>query len=292
MQIGFIGLGQMGLPMASNLLRAGHELTLYNRSPAKAAPLLAMGARLAETPRDLAEQQCVVSMLADDDALGSVMFGEAGLIAHLARDAIHIGCSTISVELSERLADAHAAADQAYVAAPVFGRPEAAKAAALFIVAAGKAEDLSRAEPVLAALGQRIFRFGDTPSAANLVKLSGNFLIASVIEALGEAMALVGKSGVDPHDYLELLTSTLFNAPVYKTYGGLIADKRFEPAGFTATLGLKDIRLALAAGEATQVPMPLASLLRDRFLSLLAQGGGNLDWSAIAKISAQQSGQD
>jgi 3-hydroxyisobutyrate dehydrogenase-like beta-hydroxyacid dehydrogenase len=213
------------------------------------------------------------------------------VIDSLRKGAIHISMSTISVALSERLAAAHAHASQRYVAAPVFGRPEAAAAAKLFIVAAGAPDAVDTCLPLFEALGQKTFSIGSKPQAANLVKLSGNFLIASVIEALGEAMALVSKAGVDRHQYLELLTSTLFTAPVYKIYGGLIAEQKFEPAGFAAPLGHKDIRLTLAAAESLRVPMPLASLLRDRFLTLLAQGGESLDWSAIGQLAAKDAGQ-
>src|SRR4029077_1001059 len=179
---------------------------------------------------------------------------------------------------------------QGFVAAPVFGRPEMAAAAKLFIVAAGAPDALENCRPLFEAMGQKTFPVGDEPKAANLVKLSGNFLIASVIEALGEAMALVGKAGIDGRQYLDLLTSTLFTAPLYKTYGAQIAERRFEPAGFAAPLGEKDIRLTLAAAETLRVPMPLASLLRDRFLTLLAHGGEGLDWSAIGELAAKDAG--
>jgi 3-hydroxyisobutyrate dehydrogenase-like beta-hydroxyacid dehydrogenase len=211
-------------------------------------------------------------------------------MANLAAGALHISCSTISTAFADRLAQEHARAGQRFVSAPVFGRPEAAAAGLLFVVAAGLAEAISAAQPLLDAIGQRTFVVSETPKAANLVKLSGNFLIAAVIESLGEAMALVGKAGIDQHQYLDLLTSTLFNAPVYKTYGALIADRKFEPAGFAAPLGQKDIRLALAAGEELNVPLPLASLLRDRFLTLRAHGGDHLDWSAIGALAARDSG--
>jgi 3-hydroxyisobutyrate dehydrogenase-like beta-hydroxyacid dehydrogenase len=188
------------------------------------------------------------------------------------------------------LAAAHGQAGQRYLSAPVFGRPDAAAAAKLFVVAAGAADALGDAAPLFEAIGQRTFILGDTPVNANLVKLSGNFLIASVIEALGEAFALVTKGGVDAHAYLDLLTSTLFAAPVYKTYGGLIAEKKFEPAGFAAPLGQKDIRLTLAAADSLGVAMPVASLLRDRFLTLIAQGGSHLDWSAVGGMAARDAG--
>jgi len=197
--------------------------------------------------------------------------------------------STISVALSKELAQAHAAAGQRFVAAPVFGRPEMAAAAKLFIVAAGDPATVDACRPLFDAMGQQMFPIGTEPSAANLVKLSGNFLLASAIEALGEAIALVGKAGIDRHAFVDLLTSTIFPAPAYKTYGGLIADNKFQPAKFAAPLGFKDIRLALAAAESLRVPMPLGSLLHDRFLRLLAQGGDNLDWAAIGGLAAQDS---
>jgi 3-hydroxyisobutyrate dehydrogenase-like beta-hydroxyacid dehydrogenase len=292
MKVGFIGLGQMGQGMAANLIKAGHEVTVYNRSPDKAAPLAALGARVAATPAEACAAPAVFTMLAEDKALDTVVFGEHGIIAALPKNAIHISSSTISVALSEKLSAAHTAAGQRFVAAPVFGRPEAAAAAKLFIAAAGDAATLAECAPLFDAIGQRTFILAATPPTANLVKLSGNFLIASVIESLGEAMALVGKGGVDLHAYLDLLTSTLFSAPVYKTYGGLIAGGKFEPAGFAAPLGQKDIRLVLSAAENLEVPMPLASLLRDRFLTLLALGGQHLDWSAIGKLAAKDSGQE
>ncbi|CAH2604970.1 Uncharacterized oxidoreductase YfjR [Rhodovastum atsumiense] len=291
MKVGVIGLGRMGAAMAANLLRAGHEVTVYNRSPEKAQDLVDQGARLAARVEEACAGAAVITMLADDPAVEGVVCGEHGVVAGLGAGAIHISMSTISVALSERLQGAHEAAGQRFVAAPVFGRPEAAAAAKLFVVAAGAAAALDECAPLFDAMGQRTFRIADRPPAANLVKLSGNFLIASVIESLGEAMALVGKAGIDRHQYLDILTSTLFAAPVYRTYGGLIAEEKFEPAGFAAPLGQKDIRLTLAAAESLRVPMPLASLLRDRFLTLLAQGGEALDWSAIGQLAARDSGQ-
>lgn len=292
MKVGFIGLGQMGTGMAANLLKAGHEVTVYNRTAAKAEALAAQGARLATRVEDACRGDAVITMLANDEAVTDVVFGDGGILATLPRGAMHVSASTISVALSERLTAGHAGAGQQFVSAPVFGRPDAAAAAKLFIVAAGDAAAVENAAPLFDAMGQRTFVVSSEPKAANLVKLSGNFLIASVIESLGEAMALVAKGGIDKGQYLELLTSTLFNAPVYKTYGGLIAEGRFEPAGFAAPLGQKDIRLTLAAAEALSVPLPLASLLRDRFLTLLAHGGDKLDWSAVGALAARDAGLD
>jgi 3-hydroxyisobutyrate dehydrogenase-like beta-hydroxyacid dehydrogenase len=231
-------------------------------------------------------------MLADDDAVEMVVFSDEGIMGSLASGAIHISSSTISVALSERLEAAHAKAGQHFVAAPVIGRPDAAAAGQLFIVAAGAPDAVKAVASLFDAIGQRTFVVSDVPKAGNLVKLSGNFLIASVIESFGEAMALIGKAGIDRRQYLDILTSTLFDASVYKTYGGLIADGKFGPAGFAAPLGQKDIRLTLAAAEDLCVPMPLASLLRDRFLTtLLAHGGDKLDWSAIGRLAAKDAGE-
>ncbi|WP_422744570.1 NAD(P)-dependent oxidoreductase [Mycobacterium sp. WMMD1722] len=290
MDIGFIGLGNMGSAMAGNLLDAGHQVSAYNRSADKVDALAARGARAARTVAEACGGEAVVTMLADDAAVEAVSFGPEGILATLAPGAVHVSASTISLALAERLTDAHADAGHRFVSAPVFGRPEAAAAKKLFVVTAGAPDALTAMSPVFEAVGQRTFVVGEEPKAANLVKLSGNFLIASVIESLGEAMALVTKGGVDAEQYLELLTSTLFDAPVYRTYGGLVARREFDPPGFVATGGLKDVRLALAAGEALQVPLPVASLLRDRFLTLLATGGGHLDWSAIGALAAWEAG--
>ncbi|ORV87973.1 NAD(P)-dependent oxidoreductase [Mycolicibacterium iranicum] len=290
MRIGFIGLGNMGSGMAANLLSAGHDVGVFNRSPGKAAALTERGAIAAPTIAAVCDAEVVVTMLADDTAVEAVTFGAGGIIESLAAGAVHVSASTISVALAERLTAAHADAAQAFVSAPVFGRPEAAAAAKLFVVAAGPADQITSLQPVFEALGQRTFAVSDEPKIANLVKLSGNFLIASVIESLGEAMALVGKAGMDKQAFLELLTSTLFDAPAYQVYGGLLADEQFEPAGFAAHLGLKDARLMLAAGEQLEVPLPIASLIRDRFLTLLAGGGRDLDWAALGAVATWEAG--
>jgi len=292
MKLGFIGVGRMGAAMAANLLKAGHEVTVYNRTPDKARALSSLGARVATRVADACRGEAVITMLSNDEVVHSVVFDGGGVLASADSGAVHVSMSTISVGLSARLATAHAAARQRFVAAPVFGRPEAAAAAQLFIVAAGARAAVDDCAPLFNAMGQKVFYLGVESTAANLVKLSGNFLIASVIESLGEAMALIGKAGIDQRTYLNLLTSTLFNVPLYKNYGGLIVEQKFEPAGFAAALGLKDIHLTLAAAEELRVPMPLASLLRDRFLTLLARGGEALDWSAIARLSAADAGQE
>ena len=290
MKVGFIGLGQMGSGMAASLIRAGHEITVYNRTAEKAKPLVEKGAKQAASVADACHGDAVITMLADDGAVEKVVFEDGGIIASLGKGAIHVSSSTISVALADKLAAEHTKRGQRFISAPVFGRPEAAAAAKLFVVAAGITDAVDDCAPLFEAIGQKTFRFGDKPSSANLVKVSGNFMIAATIETLAEAMALVAKGGLDQHQYLEFLTSTLFTAPVYKTYGGLIADKKFKPAGFAAPLGLKDARLALAAGDSLRVPLPLANLVRDRFLTLLARGDETLDWSAISILAAEDAG--
>jgi 3-hydroxyisobutyrate dehydrogenase-like beta-hydroxyacid dehydrogenase len=290
MKVGFIGLGQMGSGMAANLLKAGHRVSIYNRTAGKTANLVQLGAQAPAEISTVCESDAVITMLANDEAVESMVFGNPGILRSLPRNAVHVSCSTISVALSKRLAAAHDAAGQHFLSAPVFGRPDAAAAGKLFVVVGGAPDVINSCTPLFEAIGQKTFVMSERPEGANLVKLSGNFLIASVIEALGEAIALIGKGGVDRHKYLDLLTSTLFNAPVYKTYGSLIVDGKFEPPGFAALLGQKDIHLALAAADTLRVPMPLASLIRDRFLTLLALGGETLDWSAIGQLAARDAG--
>ena len=288
--VGFIGLGNMGSAMATRLLEAGFDVTVYNRSPGQAEALAARGATVAATVAQACAGDVVITMLANDDAVDAVVTGEGGVLATLREGATHISSSTISAALSKRLTAAHAAVGRQYMTATVLGRPEAVAAGKLFVLAAGPAQVVDPLMPVLDALGQRTFRVSDVAAVGNVVKLSANFLLANVIESLGEAVALVSKAGVDRRDYIDILTSTLFSAPAYETYGGLIAREEFEPAGFAARLGIKDIRLVLAAAEELEVPLPIASLLRDRFLALLASGGGDLDWSAISTLAQRDAG--
>ena len=287
MKIGFIGLGRMGSAMAANLVKAGFDVTVFNRNPQKAASLVDKGARLAGGIAEASQVDVVITMLANDDAVRDIVLGEDGIVASLPAGAVHVSMSTISVSLVEDLARAHASAGQRFVSAPVFGRPEAAATAKLFIVVGADAATLAVCQPLFDVLGQKTFPVGNVPQVANLIKLSGNFLIASVMEAMGEAIALVSKAGVDPNAYVEMLTGTIFPAPIYRTYGNLIAASQFLPAGFLAPLGYKDIGLTLAAADNLRVPMPLASLLRDRFLRLLAHGGESMDWSAIGGLASE-----
>ncbi|MDX6445253.1 MAG: hypothetical protein QOH71_2327 [Blastocatellia bacterium] len=291
MKAGFIGLGNMGSAIARNLIKAGHDLTVYNRTRSRAEPFASLGARIAETPSEAAaDADVLVTMLADDAAVEAVIFSPGNAIAALAGGAVHISMSTISVALSRRLAASHREKQQHYLAAPVFGRPDAAAAAKLFVVAGGPAEQIERCRPLFDAIGQKTFIAGEEPQAANVIKLAGNFLITTVIESLGEAFAFGRKFGVDPHAFLDILTNSLFTAPVYQNYGSMIASDNFEPAGFKLPLGLKDNRLLLVAAEEAAAPMPMASLVHDRFVAALARGLGESDWAAIARVSYQDAG--
>lgn len=290
MQIGWIGLGQMGLPMARNAVNAGHQVTVYNRTPGKAEELRKLGAAVAAEPSGAAKGDVVVTMLSDDAATEEVVFGASGVLKALRPGGVHASMSTIGVALAQRLTETHKAAGQVYVSSPVFGRPDAAAAKKLVVVPAGPPNVLARLQPLFDAVGQATFVMGDEPAAANVVKLSGNFLIASMIESLGEAVTLARKYGVDPKSYLEMLTSTLFNAPVYKTYGGLIASDNYQPVGFKMALGLKDVRLVLAAADAVAAPMPVANIVRDRMMSGVARGRQNDDWASFARLAAEDAG--
>ncbi|MGH9743886.1 MAG: NAD(P)-dependent oxidoreductase [Candidatus Acidiferrum sp.] len=290
MEAALIGLGNMGAGIARSLLRAGHKLTVYNRTQSKAEALRADGAIVAGTVAEACRSEVVLTMVADDAALEALTFGESGIWASLAPGAVHVSLSTIGVALSDRLAAAHAKAGLGYLAAPVFGRPDAAEAARLAVVVAGPENLIQKCRPLFEAMGQKWMVAGERPSLANVVKLSGNFLIASVLESLSEALAFARKSGIDAGALLEFLTSTLFNAPVYKTYGELIVQGKHEPAGFALPLGLKDVRLVLQAAEAANVPMPIASVVRDRMITAMARGNQDKDWSVIGRVAAEDAG--
>jgi len=290
-KIGFVGLGAMGLPMATNLLAAGFHLTVYNRTASKAEPLVAKGAHRAARAGDVAQPGgIVVSMLADDASLKALVTGEDALAERLAPDGIHISMSTVSPATTRELVAYHASRGSVMVAAPVFGRPSAAQARQLRICVSGSADARAKVRPILEAMGQEVFEFGDNPGAANVVKLAGNFMIAAALEAMGEAVVMMRKSGVDPVAALDMLSKTLFAAPVYQGYGPMIAHGRFSPAGFRLPLGMKDIDLAIQTAVEANAPMPTASLLHDRFVSAIAKGRADLDWSAIALGAADDAG--
>jgi len=290
MKVGFIGLGNMGTPIARNLLHAGHELAVYNRTRARAEPLEREGARVASSPGDASRGcEAVITMLADDNALRETSFGDDGVLAALPPGGIHISMSTISVDLSRTLAREHGNRQQGYIASPVLGRPEAAAAKKLLVLAAGPPEQVERCRPVLEAVGRGVTVFGQNAWQANIVKLASNFLIVSLIESLGEAFALLRKSGISPKDFLEM-ASPLFGSPVFQVYGQLLAEEKYEPAGFRLKLGLKDVNLALAAAGEQAVPMPLASLAREHFLQGIAHGYADQDWAALARVIAENAG--
>ncbi|MGN6392499.1 MAG: NAD(P)-dependent oxidoreductase [Gemmatimonadales bacterium] len=289
MQVGFIGLGSMGLPMADNLRRAGHDLRVFNRTRDRARAL--SGVHVADSPREAAEGvEVLVTMLADDAAVEHVVLDPGGAIEGLAPGAVHAGMSTVGHAMASRLAEAHAGHSQQYVSAPVFGRPDAARAAKLWIVAAGQSAAIDRCRPLFDAMGQGVEVVGDDPAQAVIVKLAGNFLLASAIEAMGEAFALVRKHRIQPARFLEIVNGRVLRSPVYENYGRLIAEERFEPPGFHLRHGLKDVRLALAAGEEAAVPLPVASLLRDRLLAAMAWGWADLDWAALARVAGVAAG--
>jgi 3-hydroxyisobutyrate dehydrogenase-like beta-hydroxyacid dehydrogenase len=290
MELGMIGCGNMGSGMAKSVLRAGHKVTVYNRTRARAEALRPDGATVAASVADVCRPGLVLTMLADDAAVEAQVFDRGNILESLPRGGVHISASTISVALSDKLTAEHSRAGQHFISAPVFGRPEAAESARLAVVAAGDKMIIDRCKPLFESLGPKLLIVGEQPSLANTVKLTGNFLIASVLESLSEAIAFARKSGIDASALLDFLTSTLFNAPVYKTYGGLIVEGKHEPAGFALPLGLKDVRLVLQAAEARSVPMPIASVVRDRFVTAMGRGHENKDWSVIGRVAAEDAG--
>lgn len=289
-QVGVVGLGSMGAAMAARLLDQGWPVAVWNRSPAAEEPLLAKGAVRAATPAEAAVGGIVLSMVSDDAALKSVTTGDAGILSGLGEDGVHLSMSTVSPALAADLAAAHQAAGVAYVAAPVFGQPPAAAAGQLWVALSGPAAAKDTARPVLEALGQAVHDFGEVPEAANVVKLGGNFMIAAAVEAMAETFTLLEKHGVSARQAHELYSTSIFAAPIYRNYGGFIVDRKFEPPRFRMKLGLKDIGLALAAGEKVGAPLPFAAVLRERFIGSIAHGRGDLDWTAIALDAAEAAG--
>jgi len=291
MKIGFIGLGAMGGAMATNLLKAGHAVTVWNRSPAATEPLAALGATVASDPAEAAGGDALLSMLANDAAVRTVIL-DGGVLEAMPHGAVHVNHATVSVALAKELAAAHAKRGVGYVAAPVFGRPDVAAAGKLNILAAGEASAVERVRPLLDAMGSRIWPLGEAPERASVAKIAGNFMLASAIESMAEASALVRAHGISAGDFLDVMTGTLFASPAYQGYARLIAEQRFKPAGFTLPLGYKDVGLALAAGEAARVPLPFAGVLRDSLLEALAGGDEELDWSALSLVAARRAGLD
>jgi 3-hydroxyisobutyrate dehydrogenase-like beta-hydroxyacid dehydrogenase len=289
MKIGFIGLGAMGAAIAANILRAGHKLVVWNRSPGPVAALAAQGAVAAAKPEEALAGDALFTMLANDAAIR-----EVGLDGHLlgkaAAGLVHVNLATVSVAFARELATAHAARGLGYVAAPVFGRPDFAAAAKLTVVAAGKPADVAKVKPVLEKIGVRVAVVGEEPAQANLFKIAGNFMIASAIETIGEAAALLRKGGVDPALFIDVLANGLFACPAYQGYGKLIATQAYEPAGFKLRLGFKDAGLTLAAARELETAMPLASVVHDHFLEAMAAGWSEKDWSALGALAAERAG--
>lgn len=286
--IGFIGLGSMGRPMAANLRSAGYDVLAFNRTREKSESFAKEGGRAVERPRDAARAGIVVSMVADDRALEEVVEGSGGVLDGLPPGGLHVSMSTVSPAAARRLAARHAERGCGYVAAPVFGRPDAAAARKLWICSSGA--ERGRARPLLDALGQGVFDFGDDPGAANVVKLSGNFLIAAALEAMAEAFALCEKNGIDRSAAASLFSSTLFACPIYRNYGDAVAAQRYSPAGFRLALGAKDMALVLGAARESGAPMPTASLVHDRLLASVGRGRGDLDWAGLALAVSEDAG--
>ena len=291
MNTGFVGLGKMGSGMAHNLLKAGNQVYVYNRSREKAEAFAKQnGGTVAASPAEAARKaEIVFSMLADDNALASVLFGDDGILAGLREGAVHVSSSTISTAFARKMAEEHAQRKQILVSSPVFGRPDAAEAKRLIVLAAGDRTAIERCRPLLDAIGRQTFLVGSEPWQANVLKLCGNFMIASMLEAFGEAFAVMRKSEVDPHTFLDIMNE-LFGSPVYKNYGTTVLEEKFEPAGFALKLGLKDVRQALEAAAEVSAPMPLGSVLRDSFLNAMANGQEQMDWSSLALVAARNAG--
>ncbi|MEL6059624.1 MULTISPECIES: NAD(P)-dependent oxidoreductase [unclassified Methylobacterium] len=288
MDVGIIGMGRMGRGMAASLARSGHTVRAWNRSPEAAKGIA--GVTPVGSAAEAFAGDAVITMLADDAALEAVIVA-GGLLDRPERPGVHIGMSTISVALARQLAAVHERAGVPYISAPVFGRPDVAEAGKLNIVAAGASDLIDRAAPLLDAMGAKTWRFGEDPVRANAVKLAGNFMLVSAIEAMAEGCALTEGHGVPGADFLDLMTNTLFASPVYKGYGASIAQNRYEPPGFILKLGAKDVRLALQAAEGAGVPMPFASVLRDGLIEAISHGDGEKDLAALARVAARRAGQ-
>jgi 3-hydroxyisobutyrate dehydrogenase-like beta-hydroxyacid dehydrogenase len=288
MKIGFIGLGQMGGGMAARLVDKGFDLVAWNRSPGPAAALRERGGRIAASAADALDADVVVTMLADDAAVEAVWIA-GGLAGRLPASAVHLNMASVSLRLAQRLRDLHAAAGTQYVSAPVFGRPAFAASGELDIIAAGPRESVERCRPLFDAMGRRWFDLGDDATHANVVKIARNFVLASIIQSLGEAFALVQKSGVEPARFHEIITSTAMNCPAFRNYGRLIIDRPSE-ATFTVKLGLKDVELALQMGGDTAVPLPLGELMREQHLGAIAKGYGEREWAAVGNYIAENAG--
>jgi 3-hydroxyisobutyrate dehydrogenase-like beta-hydroxyacid dehydrogenase len=289
MKIGFLGLGHMGAGIAAHLIAAGHELTVWNRSPGPMEALAARGAQRAASPQEALEGEVLFSMLASDDAIRAIGL-DGDLLARARLGLVHVNLATISIDFARRLASIHAERGLGYVAAPVFGRPDVAAAGKLIVVAAGKKSAVEKVRPLLDCIGRRVDVVGEAPEQANLFKIAGNFLLAAAIESMGEAFALGRKGGVDARLFHDVLSNSLFACQVYQGYGSAIVNTRFEPAGFSLKLGMKDVRLALDAGRELSVPLPVARLVNDRFIGAVVAGFAEKDWASLGELAAKKAG--
>lgn len=292
--VGFIGLGRMGTAMAANLAAAQYRVIAYVRRPDQMDKLATLGVKPTTEITNLFNCEVVISMLPDDTAVRDVVLGREdlgidGLASGLKRGAIHLSMSTISTSAASDVAREHAGHGQGYVAAPVFGNPDAAKARQLFIVAAGAQADVERCWPLFDSLGQKTFVIGADPSHANLIKLLGNMMTATTLEMLGEVVAVARKRGLDPKPFLDIMTSTMFGGRAHKIYGDKIVRQTYAP-GFLMPLAFKDVRLALAEAESAGAPMPSVGVVRDRMITGIARGHADLDWSALGLIAAEEAG--
>ncbi|MGA7325411.1 MAG: NAD(P)-dependent oxidoreductase [Rhodomicrobium sp.] len=291
MKAGFIGLGRMGQAMAFRLLKAGHEVAVFNRTPEKLNALAAAGAKVAGSIAEAARfGDAVFTMLADDPALKDVAEQKGGLLESLPAGAIHLCAGTHSVAIINQLNAAHAKAGQAMIACPMLGRPEVVEAGQAGMVIAGPTESVARSKPLFEAISRRVFEAGNDPASATAIKIANNFVLGCAIEAMGEGFSLVRRYGVAPSVFLDVMTDALFAAPAYKVYGKIIADEAYEKVGQMAALGLKDANLALAAAEAVGVPLPSGNVWRDRLIGAIAHGDGGCDWAVMAREQARASG--
>jgi 3-hydroxyisobutyrate dehydrogenase-like beta-hydroxyacid dehydrogenase len=289
MQIGFIGLGRMGGAVAENLLKAGHSVTVWNRSPAPVQALVGQGAVAAASPEAAMQGDALFSMLSNDAVMRAV--GLAGpLLAKAKKGLVHVNMATISPAFARELQAAHKTAGLSYLSCPVFGRPDMAAAAALVIVAGGDAAAIAAMQPVFAAISARTVPVGEAAEKANLFKIAGNFMIASEMQATGEAFALLRKGGVDPAAFHDVMSGRLFTGAVFQNYGKMVLNHQYEPAGFALTLGLKDVNLARAAAEELGMAMPTADLLKANYDQAVAWGWQDKDWSAIGEVPAKKAG--
>ena len=291
MNIGIIGLGRMGQAMAGRILGDGHDVVAYNRTPGKLADVVKAGAHpVSSIAAACKDREVVITMVTGDPALQEVALGPGGIRASLEPNAIHLCMGTHSVAQMKTLSDAHAAANQLLVAAPVLGRPDAAAAGQLGIVAAGNPQAVAACEPIFKVTGKRVFHAGPQPEQASITKLANNFMLGCAITAMAEGFSLVRKYGVVPQVFYEVMTESLFAAPAYKVYGKIMVDESFDKVGFTTLLGLKDFNLIMAAANEARVPLPSGNAVRDRLLGAVAHGDGEKDWASVAREQARASG--